>query len=125
MYALLILYIGKHICILYYKGGAYYGCLPVPSSQKVLLHVQADPSHRMASKQLSMVNGQQEEATQRRHNRKPFRSQKTGSIAWNSKLNSVTQRELSQAENKRISDIIDRQRCCKPLATTITKCIVI
>ena len=99
----------SHICSVYCKGEAYYGFLPVPSSQKALLHVQADPSHRMlASKQLQMVNGQQEEVTQRRYNKRPTRGQKIGSITWNSKL--VTPRELSQAENKRISDIIDRQR---------------
>lgn len=61
-----------------------------------------------ASKQLPMVNGQQEEVTQRR---RPIRSQKIGSITWNSKLTRVTPRELSQAENKQISDITDRQRC--------------
>lgn len=95
---------------LYCKGGEYHGyyCLPVPSSQKVLLHVQTDPLHRvMNNKQLPMVNGRQDDGTQRRHNRKPFKTDRISKTT----NNKITPRELNQAENERISDIIDRQRC--------------
>lgn len=92
------------------QGEEYSGCLPVPSSQKALLHVQADTLHRLTNtKHLLATNGRQEDAMQRRHNRKPFRSHKTERI---SKMTTrITPREISQAENERISEIIDKQKC--------------
>ena len=92
------------------QGGEHLGYLPVPSSHKALLHVQqTDALHRTVNgKQILLTNGRQEEVSQRRHNRKPFRSQKTDRSKMTTRL---TPRELSQAENEQISDIIDRQRC--------------
>jgi len=43
---------------------------------------------------------------QRRHNRKPFRSHK----AVSKMITRITPREFSQAENERISVIIDKQK---------------
>ena len=98
--------------------GEHHCCLPVPSSHKALLHVQTDIPHRtMNGKQMLLTNGRQEEVTQRRHNRKPFRSQKTDRTSKMTRL--IPREQLSQAENERISDIIDRQRCSCGNATLV------
>ena len=72
--------------------------------------MQADTLHRsINTKYLPMTNGRQEDVIQRRHNRKPFRGHKTERI---SKMTTrITPSVLSQAENERISEIIDKQKC--------------
>ena len=72
--------------------------------------MQTDPLQRLTnSKPLPMTNGRrQDDITQRRHNRKPFRSHKAERV---SKMTTrITPREFSQAENERISVIIDKQK---------------